>query len=804
MGVVYKARDLHLDRFVAIKVLPPGKMDDPERKRRFVQEAKAASALNHPNIITIHDIASDDGVDFIVMEYAEGRPLDYAIPRHGMRLGQALRIGIDIADALARAHAAGIIHRDLKPANVILTERGVKLVDFGVAKLFAPGEADETETMRAEDSGTGKGAIVGTTPYMSPEQAQGKKIDARSDIFSFGALLYEMLTGRRAFEGDSNVSVIAAILKEEPKPPERPFPRDLQRLIARCLRKDPERRFQTMADLKVALAELKEETDSGSLTDVVPATAAAGGRRSLAWAAGALALSAVVASLWLYTGRAERPSSEPQVLPLTTDEGSELTPTFSPDGNQLAYSWEGPKLDNFDIYVRMIGSPAPLRLTTDPARDTAPAWSPDGRTIAFWRVSSDFKLTVMRIPPLGGVERKIADIGYLGVAFPGSWGGMAWSPDGNWLAVGSRASPGEPSAIYLVSAETGEKRKMTNPPPTSPGDWGPSFSPDGRLLAFARSASAAGSVIQILGLDAGYRPDGEPSALTAAEARAWDPTFTSTGQEILFASGSFVDPSLWRVPMFTGGPRQRVAIAGSGATGPAIPKQGTRMAYVRLIYEEDIWRLPLRGPGLAAGPSEPFIASTRNDAVPAYSPDGQQLVFASNRSGATELWLSAADGSNPVQLTGVSPDGGTSQWSPDGQQIAFDSHESGHYQVFTIGINGENRKQVTSGEYDNAAPSYSRDGRWIYFLSLRTGRYEIWKTPASGGDAVPVTKNGGHLAMESFDGETLYYTKRSGGAVWSMPAGGGEERRALPSVLGARVRGRKGRNLLHPGAENAK
>jgi len=275
MGVVYKARDTHLDRFVAIKVLPPEKVADPERKLRFVQEAKAASALNHPNIIHLYDIAEADGVQFIAMEYVAGETIEQMIGRKGLRLNAALKCAVQIADALAKAHSAGIIHRDLKPANIMVTENGlVKVLDFGLAKLAetATSEFGETATVRApQGPNTEAGTIVGTTAYMAPEQAEGKKMDARSDIFSFGSVLYEMVTGRRAFHGDSKMSTLSAILKDEPRSvssvtPE--VPRDLERIISQCLRKDPERRFQHMDDLKVALLDLEEESNSGKLSGV--------------------------------------------------------------------------------------------------------------------------------------------------------------------------------------------------------------------------------------------------------------------------------------------------------------------------------------------------------------------------------------------------------------------------------------------------------------------------------------------------------------------------------------------------------
>ena len=395
MGVVYKARDTHLDRFVAIKVLPPEKVADPERKRRFVQEAKSASALNHPNIITIHDIASDNGLDYIAMEYVPGKPLNQLIARRGLPLAEALKYAVQIADALAAAHAAGIIHRDLKPANVMLSgapERSgfVKVLDFGLAKLTDKadsGDREFTQSVQQDDTpASGEGSIVGTVSYMSPEQAEGKKVDARSDIFSFGSLLYEMVTGRRAFQGDSRLSTLSAVLREEPKPASQiveGLPHELERIIARCLRKSPERRYQTMADLKVALQELKEESDSGTLS--APPAGQQRPRRRLVWAAALLAAFALgVGTLWLMRSPTKPPAAALNAIPLTTYTGFQFRPSFSPDGNQVAFVWNGEKQNSFDTYVKMIGTNGPpLRLTTDAAPGGHPAWSPDGRFVAF-------------------------------------------------------------------------------------------------------------------------------------------------------------------------------------------------------------------------------------------------------------------------------------------------------------------------------------------------------------------------------------------------------------------------------------
>src|SRR5713226_181020 len=286
MGVVYKARDTHLDRPVAIKVLPADKVADAGRKQRFVQEAKAASALNHPNIVTIHDIRSHEGMDFIVMEYIEGKTLDELIAPKGLRPAQALKYAVQIADALAKAHGASILHRDLKPSNIMVTEEGrVKILDFGLAKLLEPADSSSDAATLTARPLTEEGSVLGTAAYMSPEQAEGLKLYVRSDIFSFGSFLYEMVTGRKPFTGDSRLAMLTKILNEDPTPPGQlaaAIPPEMEKLILRCLRKDPARRYQTMADLKVALEDLEAESASGTQSQLPPVRAPS--RRHWAWA----------------------------------------------------------------------------------------------------------------------------------------------------------------------------------------------------------------------------------------------------------------------------------------------------------------------------------------------------------------------------------------------------------------------------------------------------------------------------------------------------------------------------------------
>ena len=803
MGVVYKARDTHLDRFVAIKVLPPEKVADAERKRRFVLEAKSASALNHPNIITIHDIASDNGLDFIAMEYVPGKALNQLITRKGLPLAETLKYAVQIAEALATAHVAGIIHRDLKPGNVMVSGAPgrsgfVKVLDFGLAKLTEKVEISEPEftgsIQNDKTPASEEGIIVGTVSYMSPEQAEGKKVDARSDIFSFGALLYEMVTGRRAFQGDSTLSTLSAVLREEPKPASQivdGLPRELERIIARCLRKSPERRFQTMADLKVALEELKEESDSGSLS-AAPTPRPRPGKRPV-WAATLLAaLTLGVGTLWFMRSPGKPPAAALSPVPLTTYPGFQKWPSFSPDGNQVAFVWNGEKQDNEDIYVKMIGTNGPpLRLTTDAAPDYGPAWSPDGRFIAFLRELPTGRTAVLLIPAIGGLEHKVAEIRSENVRPTRP----AWSRDGSWLAISGRDSATEPFALFLLSVETGEMRRLTSPPKQFFGDVDPAFSPDGRSLAFSRAIDAHEvdlCELYLLALSDELKPAGEPSQITFGSKGVRYPAWTTDGREIAYSVGFFVRGGLWRIAVsgHAAGRAepQHLSDVGNEAYQPAISHSGHRLAYANWLHHRSIWRMA--APGMEdkslrpLNPPNLLISSTRDDEGPQFSPDGQKIAFESIRSGSLEVWICNADGSNAVQLTSFrGPSVTTPRWSPDGGRIAFDSDAAGQWDIYVVGVNGGKPQRMTTDPANDGNPSWSHDGRWIYFDSARAGAQQVWKIPASGGEAAQITRDGGYAPLESRDGKFLYYAKaRLSTSLWKIPVEGGEASKVLEGL----------------------
>jgi serine/threonine protein kinase len=754
MGIVYKARDTHLDRFAALKVLPPEKVSDPERKRRFIQEARAASALNHPSIITIYDIDQADGVDFIAMEYVAGKTLDELIPRKGMRLSLALKYAVQIADALARAHGAGIIHRDLKPSNVMVDEHGlVKVLDFGLAKLTeAAGPEAETAATR-----TGAGTILGTAAYMSPEQAEGKHIDTRSDIFSFGSMLYEMLTGQRAFRGDTRASTIASILREDPKPISQVsegLPRDAEKIVRRCLRKDPEHRLQTMADLRVALEELKEESDSGVLETAGAATPRP--RRRLVWAFGVLAtLVVATGGIWFVRSRIGKQETPLTAVPLTSYGGFEYGASFSPDGNQVAFGWNGGKEDNWDIYIKLVGSEPPMRLTTNKADEEWPSWSPDGRQIAFCRDLGGGKRAVVLISPLGGPERILTQCFFSDILATGPY--VSWSPDGRALAMVEQASPDSAPKLVLYMMETGEKRPLTGASEVDQRDSCPAFSPDGRTLAFCRWLAWDRTDLFLLELSQDLKPMGPPRRLTVEGSDASNPAWLADGSALVYVKGG----NLWKIAGSGSGKPQKLAFGGEGIYNPVVSRQGSRLAYSRSINDPNIWRVEIPSQEGRTNPPTKFISSTRQEWNPYYSPDGKKIAFASDRSGTVEVWVCDADGTNPIQLTHIGEGFyWLCRWSPDSTRLTFGVSIEGHGEVYVMDANGGTPRRLTiPGGADN--PSWSRDGRWIYFNSSTSqmALEYVQKIPAEGGTAVLVNKNPlGWGPIESPDGKFVYTT----------------------------------------------
>ena len=792
MGVVYLAQDLSLDRPVALKLLPAHLTSDPDRVRRLEREARTASALNHPNVCVIHEIGrTDDDGHFIAMEYIDGITLRQHLTTKRMKLSEALDVSVQVATALGAAQKVGIVHRDIKPENIMLRADGyVKILDFGLAKLTEAQaiHAEPNQSPSARNTGP-----VGTANYMSPEQARGLSVDARTDIFSLGVVLYEMVTGEVPFKGETPNQVVGALLEQDPEPLKSHWsmaPSGLQETVNKALAKQRDKRYQTFADFLIDLKQLTQGSNSETkVSSPAPNGLVTGiiGKRPFVVSPGILLATALIVvtlvGVWLY-GRGyprERALAPMKVTPFTSLLGFESNPAFSPDGNFIAFCWGGEKDDNVDVYVQEIGkSGPPRRLTHDPAADILPVWSPDGTQIAFSRVKSETDKAAFVIPAQGGPERKVYTSKVKSI-----WGGeknLDWSPDGKFLVAPDKVVENGPYQISLISLDTLESRQLTFAPENTFGDLNPQFSPDGKSVSFSRLMGGGTATSDIYIVPVG---GGEPRRLTSDSKQIKNSTWTADGREIVFSSNRGGSMSLWRIPA-SGGTPEQLPVGELNASTPSISRQGNLLAYVRNTTDTNMYRLSL---DRAARASPTMIASsTQTDGMPGFSPDGQQIAFVSDRSGNNEIWLCDSDGSKLRQLTTLESGAGSPRWSPDGQQIVFDSREKGSatQDVYLIGTQGgAPRRLTTLDNYEDHAPSWSNDGKWIYFSSNRSGDYQVWKVPLIGGDPVQVTTQGGFKPFESADGKFIYYAKGvTAPGIWRVPISGGEEVLVLDAVAG--------------------
>ena len=842
MGEVYLAEDARLGRSVAVKILPSELAQNPDRMGRFIREAKAASTLNHPHIAHIYEIGESDGVNFIAMEYVDGATLRDKIHNDKEPLRTLLKYLQQVAEGLAKAHDAGVVHRDLKPDNVIVSRDGyAKVLDFGLAKhVEADGPApddphSDAKTVQMHAALSTPGTVMGTAGYMSPEQARGAaRLDQRSDIFAFGCLLYEAATGgQQAFPGETAVDSMYKILRSQPTPVSEfnpAAPPDLQRVIRRCLKKDPEDRYQTIKDVAIEIREMLDAmkgsesgpqhapssgkhaparatvADHGKWTGEAaitapsdPAVEAAKGtnehqpvppKRSkvVKAVAGGIALAAIgglsFGAYQLTRSGGPPPGGNLRVTPLTSSLTVERSPALSTDGKQFAYVWAGEKSENFDVYVKITDAGSPVRVTSDPARDMSPAFSPDGRHIAFLRGDGPDRGFYV-VPALGGAERKVANsFGWPGAGVRAQ--AIDWSPDGKTLAVVDKESDAEAWSVHLVNVDSGQRRKLTTPPPDHDGDMLLAFSPDGDSVAIQRRRDASTSDIYVV-----PAAGGEPRRVTAdgVSVRGFD--WTADGARIVFSSERGGGTStLWSIGA-DGGEAQQVAGSGENVAELSVASGGGRLAYAQISTDINLWRTGLPFGPVPRGntPLTPakFNASNRSEIDPHYSPSGDKVVFSSNRSGGSEIWVCDAEGGHAVQITNFASSAvtGSPRWSPDGRQIAFDSRVGGNADIYVIGAGGGTPRRLTEDPSEEVVPAWSADGQFVYYASRRSGRLELWKSPAAGGSPVQVTRNGGFVAAESRDGRTLYFTKGGTDAgLWSMSVDGGEEKKIVNAPVG--------------------
>jgi Tol biopolymer transport system component len=630
MGIVYRATDVDLKRPAAVKVLSAIATGDPERRRRFIQEAQAASALNHPDIVTIYQIGSEGTTDFIAMEFVAGRPLDRVIGGRALPIAEARRIALRIAGALGAAHRAGIVHRDLKPANVMLTDAGgVKLLDFGVAKLVDPA-AQETALTQI----TRTGLVVGTLADMSPEQARGENVDARSDIYSFGVLLHEMLTGRRVDAEGTRLDGV---------------PRDLARIVSRCVEREVDRRFQDIEDVRMAI----EDADIG------PAAAASARAPRLPvpllLTCAALLAAGLAGVGWLaWRGQRSAPPRPVVLTRLTMDAGLTSDPMLSPDGRFIAFASDRAGEGSLDIWIRHVASGSAVRLTSDPADEREPAFSPDGSQIAFESDRNGGGLYV--VSALGGEARRVAD----------QCRRPRWSPKNDRLACWAGLNTGfllgksDAPHVFVVPVGSGEPQRLY-------ADFAvavaPLWSGDGTQLLFAgRRESGAGLDWWISDADGdGVHATGAYDVLKASGLTPVDGLFTpdawSLQRDVLFTATTGDSTNVWRLHIDdrgrAAGAPQRVTSGAGIESHPTIASNGD-VAFAMLQRNVDLWSLPAdTATGKATGEPARLTDDPALDGYPAFSLDGSKLVFLSNRSGTFEVWMMDRAGHSVVLATQI-------------------------------------------------------------------------------------------------------------------------------------------------------
>jgi serine/threonine protein kinase len=757
MGVVWKAEDTKLHRSVALKVLPAKMAADPERRARFEREARAVAALNHPNIVTLHSVeeaapstSSGQAVQFITMELVEGKTLTQLLPKDGFPLRRMLEIAIPLADAVSRAHRAGITHRDLKPDNIMFdTEGRLRVLDFGLAKLQDPsGPAGDTQAATVT-SDTAAGRVLGTVAYMSPEQAEGKNVDARTDVFSLGTILYEMTTGERPFRGDTHMSTIGAILKDEPASItelKRSLPRHAGRIIRRCLAKDPDRRYQTALDVRNELEELRAEIDSG-IHDAPSLEPTPRPRRSTGrWVALGIAAVVVIALAfpivkWL---RRDSPDKSYTSVPLTAAIGQDAAGSWSPEGEFIAFART--RDGSIDLMVQPVAGGEPTVRVGDPGDQRPPRWSPDGRYLAYISTSAT-GTPVYLVPPHGGTPRKLIQTGLRTLDagnIDASMGNHPWDRESRTLLV-TRVSDSGQMAIFRVDRDTGEAEQLSFPPGGS-DDRSASYSFDGKRIVFERRAESRGALMTMPAAGGG------PEILLADEFDNNTPAFRRDDRHVLFLSdrgaASF---DLWELDLGTGNLNQLTFESreiGSYSVS----------ATNRIIYQPFWHDTFLHVVDVATGERRQLTSHTKDNFGARFSPDGRTIAYHSTRTGDPEVFLHHLDGGPETRVTedpgwDVSPD-----WSPDGEQLIFASNRRDRrFRLFIANKDGGGERVLVDqpisarDAYSAAAVArlvsrWSPDGERISYLVTSGETTSLWTVGPDGEGATEVLRSVGSFA----------------------------------------------------------
>lgn len=736
MGAVYRAYDPRLQREVAVKVLPPEFARDPERLRRFEQEALAIARLAHPNIVAVHDVGTHEGVPFMVTELLEGATLRNTMQGQPLPPAKAVDYAIQVARGLAAAHDQGIVHRDIKPENLFVTDDGrIKILDFGLAKLTDAAATDDTATTL---TGHGLGPL-GTAAYMAPEQARGARVDHRADLFSLGVVLYEMLSGASPFRRETPAETMTAILRDEP--PELPASASLrpalERVIRHCLEKHPRDRFQTARDLVFAL--------ESSLAPSLPAASAPPvGARRFVRAAVALASLAIVAVAAFEIGRGVRPETSHLELGavhrLTDFSGLEEFPAIAPDLKSIAFT---ARVDGVrQVFVRLVAGGTPLQVTKDRVDHETPRWSPDGGSIIYFSPAAPGAVqgTIWEIPALGGAAKRIID----------SVGGGDVSSEGRVAAFRLTDGRIELVTTGLDGADLVVVARLDEPEYYKHPRW----SPDGKWIAYQRGDGFRWDIFLVASAGAA------PRQLTEDHGQVHGLTWLSDSSGIVYSSGrSTTMPylptlGLWEVSLDDGATR-RLAVADQSYVHPDVRRDGT-LAVSRLQLQFDLWKYPIDGaPDANVRGAVRLTRQTGQVQTPTVGADDGLVAFLSDSGGHANLWVTDVETRELRQITHErDPQAalGVPIWSPDGKSIAFVSSRGNiglDFGVWVVDPDGGNLRNVAPR---GLGVAWSSDASWLYYVEGR----DIYKIPAAGGTPVHVRPGPARNVIGS-DGTTLYF-----------------------------------------------
>jgi Tol biopolymer transport system component len=816
MGVVWKALDTILDREVAIKLLPPALATDPERLQRFEREAKLLATLNHPKIAAIYGLHQADDLRFIAMEMVPGEDLSQRLDRGPMAMDEVLDVGRQVAEALEAAHDQGVIHRDLKPANVKMTPDGaIKVLDLGLAKALLlesssdPGRLSLSPTMTS--AGTVAGTLLGTAAYMSPEQARGKAVDRRADVWSFGCLLYEMAIGKAAFRGETISETLASVLRDEVDLTMLPaeMPEGVKFLVSRCLERDPKMRLRDIGEARIALSPEGTSISVGMATahgpmigtpSVAPAPAARGGSSKVAWAVAGIAIIVAVLAGWAAVSRTAGPISATEIRATIRPPKGQIfeaygahsgAVTISPDGTRVTFvSGQGDGEERPSLYVRSLGSETAQPLP-DTAGATFPFWSPDSRQIAFF---------------LGGKLKKIDLEGGapLTICNASEGRGGNWSQEGVILFTPDTQSP-----IMRVSAAGGEPTPVTTIDVSRLGESShryPVFLPDGNRFFYLRASHAAAPQdpvnsiwIGSLDSDETFELMQSTSNVTYAQghlfwqrdrflmARQFDPeSLEFQGEPFVVGEDLVYQANYWRASfgvsdrgpiVFQGGLASTQYLAWYDREGEEVGRIGepSRYGAIRIspdgrtlaatVLDEnsgagDIWTFDL-----ARNVGSRLTFDDANEQSPVWSPDGTRIAFQSNRQGTTgDLFVQSTSGQGAAELLFATDALDTPQdWSSDGKYLAVD-RGIGKNDVWIVPLDGSEPFGLIETEFDDGYSRFSPDARWIAYISNQSGRFELYLTRFPSGEGKWQLSKGGAdwLLGWNDDGTELYYLDLEG------------------------------------------